>query len=338
MKEIILVLALATAAQAGTRTINGEEVQTATSKYPTLAAVAGTVRAGSVQKQIDAGTMPGIPKDLYVEGPSAFSGDARRPPPAFVGRLLHKLTIWWKWQRASDPKDRWRFSGPPRHLPHPLLTSAEILALLEKTGADGRALLLPGDILISGIGGVATHVSLYVGKDKAGVPTIVHAMATPKTQQSYPMLVVNVFESLLISKGKVGVFEESLGGFFERFQRDTYFVLRDPKLTDEMRARGIAKARELIGAGYDYDVNQSNDSLYCTELMIHHLRGAYAGTKLALPWVGTTAVHRLALEDFPVTMDNFLASPDFELTVANELGWAHVKNVVRTYVSGAHRE
>jgi hypothetical protein len=291
----------------------------------------------SMQKNIAAGTVTGVPKDVYVEGPSVFSAEALRPPPKWVGRLMHKLTIWWQWQRASDVRDRWRWKGPPRHLPHPLLTSKEILALLEP-GPNGRPALEPGDILISGIGGIATHVSAYVGKNKDGVPSIVHAMATPKTQQTYPELIVNVFETLLVSKGRVGVFEESLGGFFERFQRDTYFVLKDPRLTAEMRTRGIARVRELIGAGYDYDVNQSNDSLYCTELIAEMLRAAYKDSKVKLPWVGTTAVQRMALEDFPVTMDNFLASPDFEVVTANGLGWKHLENVVRTYVVGAHRE
>ena len=314
------------------RVVNGKVVETGINKYPQLGPIAGTPLAMRVQKSVEKGLQDGVPTDIIIEGPSAFSEDARRPPPRFLGRLIHKVHIWTKWQLAGNTKDKWRLKGDAQHFDNRLLRSGDILPLLESSGPGG-ALLQPGDILISGIGAIATHLSLYTGKDENGSPRIIHSMATPATQQSYFQLVYNAIRSLW-DKGRIGVFEEDLGEFFDRYERDTYFVVRDPKMTAEMRAKGIARVQALVGRSYDYDMNQNNDALYCTEIGSELIRGAYEGSGLDLPWLGTTAVHRLALEDFPITPNNFLASPDLLITDCSETGWKHLEYVVGSHVTG----
>lgn len=322
-----------------TRLVQGKAVPTGNDTYPALGEFAGTPLAMRLQKSIDKGTQEGVPQGTIVEGPSAFSDEVRNPPPRFIARIIHKAYIWTKWQLASSWDDKIRLRGPPTHFSNPLLVPDQLLSLLETAGDDGRPLLLPGDIIVNGIGGIATHVSLYVGKDpESGKPEIVHALGTPATQQSYVQLVGNVMKSLVRTVGKIGVVREGLGDFIARFQRDTYFIVRDPRMSDEMRARGVARGREIEGLGYDYDINQSNDSLYCTEVVTEMLKAAYEGSGLPLPWVGTTAVHRRSLEEFPITPDNILASPDFQVIHASETGWKHLEHVIRTHVVGAAAE
>ncbi|MBI4860012.1 MAG: hypothetical protein HY815_07075 [Candidatus Riflebacteria bacterium] len=317
------------------RLVQGTPVPTGDSFYPDLIPIAGTPLVMRLQPGIDNAKRPGVPANVVVEGPSALSKDALMKQPGRLAHAANRAYIWTKWQLASSRADKWRLTGPATHFKYPLLVPEDLLKLLKTQGPDGRPLLLPGDMIINGIGGIATHLSLYVGPDAAtGEPRIVHALATPGTQQSYVQLAGNVVKSIVRPCETIGVVEEGLGGFIARYQRDTFFVLRDPRMTDPMRANGIRHVRSLVGRGYDYDMNQTNDSYYCTEIGVEMIRAAYEGAGLPVPWLGTTAVCKRTLKDFPVTPDNLLATPDLVVMQANATGWKHLDHVIRTHVVG----
>jgi hypothetical protein len=235
-----------------------------------------------------------------------------------------------------------------------------MVALTKELGPDGRPKLLPGDFIMNGGNGEAGHLTIYAGEDpKTGEPQIIHAMATAITQQSVTQFVANVGEATvedvvglgeavvnlvrkpktsdgeLRAEEKMGVFREGLAEFFDRFHRDTVVVVRDPKLTDDMRRALLEAASRLVGKQYDYDFRRDNDAYYCTEVGIESLRGAYAESNLALPWVGTTPVDTWPVHDFVVKTENFMASPSFVVTHANGTGVKARQAVLDTYVSGA---
>jgi hypothetical protein len=324
----IALVALASAALAAqpsaplARTIRGQPVKTGNALHPKVASAAGTPLAMRIQKTIDAGKLDGVPSGVIVEGPGAFSEEARRPPPKWLKHVLNKAYIWTKWQLAGAEEDKRRLRGPATHFQHPLLTANDARALFPQ--------LEPGDIIVNGIGGIATHVSQYIGGGQ-----IVHALGTPATQQSYAQVAGNVVKLLSTRPVKIGVVQEGLDEFFARFERDTFFVVRDPRMTGAMRAKGVAHVKTLVGRGYDYDMNQTNDTMYCTEIATETLRAAYEGSGLPLPAIGTTAIQKNGLEDFPMTPDNLLACPDFEILAASETGWKHLVHVVETHVLGS---
>lgn len=339
-RALPLVLALMAPVHAEaplSRPVNGRPVQTANALYPKLSQAAGTQLVSRVQRTVEQGKMDGVPDSIIVEGPPFFDPEIKKAPPAFYVRAMHKAYIWTKWQLASSEEDKKRLRGPATHFAHPLLKPADVLQHLDAKGPDGRPMLLPCDIIVNGIGGIATHVSLYVGRDASGDPRIIHALGTPATQQSYAQVAGNVVRTLARDSGlgKMGVVEEGLGNFISRFERDTYFILRDARMTDAMREAGIKYARTLIGRAYDYSMNQSNEALYCTEVATEMMKGAYAGTNLTMPAVGTTAVKRNMLEEFAMTPDNLLACPDMTVVAASATGWSHLENVVKTHVLGS---
>ena len=338
-KLLLLVAVVAPAFAASpaplTRAVRGQPVPTGNSLYPKLGPSAGTLVVSRLQRTVEQGKLEGVPDDIIVEGPPFFDPEIKKAPPAFFAHAQHKAYIWTHWQLASNQEDKNRLRGPATHFQNPLLKPDDLLRLLDQDGPDGRKILLPCDIVVNGIGGIATHVSLYVGRDPAtGEPHIIHALGTPATQQSYAQVAGNVVRAFTDGKGlgKMGVVEEGLGNFFGRFERDTYFIVRDPRMTDAMRQKGIAHARTLLGRGYDYDMNQSNDALYCTEVATEMMKGAYEGTGMTPPAVGTTSV--LKLDEFAMTPDNLIACPDLNIIAASETGWKWLDHVVRTHVVG----
>lgn len=336
---VLALLAPAYAAAPTSRPVNGQPVPTGNALYPKLNQAAGTQLVSRLQRTVEQGKMEGVPDSTIVEGPVFFDPEIKKAPPAFYVRAMHKAYIWTKWQLASSEEDKKRLRGPATHFEHPLLKPHDVLQYLDQKGADGRPLLLPCDIIVNGIGGIATHVSLYVGRDASGEPRIIHALGTPATQQSYAQVAGNVVRTLRRDPnlGKMGVIEEGLANFVSRFERDTYFILRDARMTDAMREAGIKYSRTLLGRAYDYSMNQSNEALYCTEVATEMMKGAYAGTNLTMPRVGTTAVARNMLEEFAMTPDNLLACPDMTVVAASATGWKHLEHVIKTHVLGAGR-
>jgi hypothetical protein len=200
--------------------------------------------------------------------------------------------------------------------------------------------LQPGDFIVNGVDGHAGHLSVYIGKDpKTGEPMIVHAMADAAGQQSYLQQLGNAVASPFASTGKVGVIKEGLAEFFDRYQRDTAFVLRDPRLTPEMRQAGIDRALSLVGKPYDYSLNMKNGAYYCSEMGVEFEKAAYQTSGKGLPWVGTSWIEQgvwpAKIAQWVATPQNFAVSPDFQLTWANEAGQKDYLHDQQTYVVGS---
>jgi hypothetical protein len=317
------------------RMVNGSAVEAARATYPQLGELAGSTLAESLQKSIDKGSVKGVPDDVVVEGPSAFSPQAHRDPPSALASLINKVAVWTVFQSATSTADRLRLGGAPAHLGLPTVPGSELVALTKELGPDGKPKLMPGDMIINGCNGATGHMSIYIGDDPTtGQPQIIHAMGTADTQQSLTMIAGNAVKAAVSDTGKVGVIQEGLAGFFDRFDRDSYVVVRDPHLTDEMRAKGLAHVKELLGKGYDYDLNMSNDKYYCSEMGVEMMKAAYAGSGQPMPWVGTTSISRATLNDQVATPENFVASPDFVLTAGNKSGWAAAESIIKTHVLG----
>ena len=81
-------------------------------------------------------------------------------------------------------------------------------------------------------------------------------------------------EETLRATEKIGVIKESAAEFFERYPRDTYVIMRDPQITPEQAAQGVAKIESLVGKDYDYDFSAGDDDYYCTEIVMEYLEEA----------------------------------------------------------------
>lgn len=316
----------------------GRTLPTGASKQPAFAPFAGTVHAERLQAAVTKG-QTSAPKDVVVEGPSAFSPDAVKAAPSKVGSVVNRVGVWTDFQMDPDRKDRILPWSNTRT--HGTVAAKEVLALTKEKGPDGQPKLRPGDLLLNGTGGVTGHMSIYVGDDPAtGKPMLVHSMATAQTQKSWVGLAVEAGKSALQTvtgggSGKVGVIREGMEEFFDRFPRDSYVVLRDPRLSDAMRERGLDRVNALVGKGYDYDFGLKNDTYYCSEIGLELLKAAYQDSGKALPWVGTTSISKLTLDSYVATPQNFAASPDFVVTAANDAGAKAFAKVVDTHVVGA---
>ena len=137
------------------------------------------------------------------------------------------------------------------------------------------------------------------------------------------------------TSGKVGVIQEGLGAFFDRFPREGYVVLRAPRMTLEMRERGLARLRELVGKGYDSELNLSNDAYSRSALAVEMFKAAYAGASEPRSWVGTRPVAMATITDDAATPENSAASPDFVVTAANGPGTKAPTRTLETYVLDA---
>jgi hypothetical protein len=130
----------------------------------------------------------------------------------------------------------------------------------------------PGDLLLLGNSGVASHVAVYVGQG-----SIVHSMATEKTMRGW---FGSVWDALWRpwrwmrgTLDQTGVMEEPLAGFLNRFERDTWISLR-ADVDEEQRDAGILHIRSLIGKAYDYAFEADDDTYYCTEIVTEFLNAA----------------------------------------------------------------
>lgn len=161
------------------------------------------------------------------------------------------LKVLWSIGGGADTVD-----GLPR------ITSDGLRALL--------GVLKPGDLVLLGNNGGLSHVAVFTGEGR-----IVHAMATEKTMRGW-------FGSLWDALGRatgaaerhVGVLEEDLAGFVDRYERDTYAVLRDEALDGAAVRRGVDAVEHLVGAPYDYGFSVGNEAWYCTEVALRFLEAA----------------------------------------------------------------
>lgn len=163
------------------------------------------------------------------------------------------LGILWSIGGKSDAED-----GLPR------LGSRDIQPILKD--------LKPGDIVLNGNNGGLSHAAMYVGDGQ-----IVHSMATNDTMRGTQGSILDSIKRMFgfgPENPKTGVFKEGLGEFFDRFERDTYVVVRRDDLSDEQVSKGVDKIHGLIGKGYDYDFSAGDDEYYCTEIVIEYLDAA----------------------------------------------------------------
>ena len=302
------------------------------SATPEELAAAGTLSAKDLK----------LPEGRVVEGPSAFDDNSHAALPGKFEQAVEKGVVWFTFGLANRSADRLRLGGEATHLPLPRIKGADMEKLTE-AGPNGEPpTLQAGDFIVNGADGHAGHLSVYVGKDPAsGKPMIIHAMADAEGQQSYLQQVGHAVEAPFKDTGKVGVIKEGLGEFFDRYPRDTAYVVRDPRLTPEMKQKGMERIQGLVGKPYDYSLNFKNDAYYCSEMAVEFEKAAYQDSGVSKPWVGTSWVSEgvwpAKIEQWVATPQNFSVSPDFQLAWANEPGkqdWLHNQE---NYVVGAPR-
>ena len=131
----------------------------------------------------------------------------------------------------------------------------------------------PGDFILVGNNGGLSHIMLYVDVDR-----VVHSMATEKTMRGtfgslWDALRRPVWWTFGL-KEETGVIEETMTGFLDRYERDTWIVLRQEGLTEAQVQSGITHARSLVGKRYDYDFSAGDDEYYCTEIIVEFLEAA----------------------------------------------------------------
>lgn len=213
-----------------------------------------------------------------------------------LGRLVRHFGTWFTFGLKSEAAEN---DGIPR-----------------LRGADIRRDLLPhlkpGDTILCGNAGGVSHAMVYVGNGK-----IIHSMASKETTRTVGERVMDtlraptdmVAETLGRRESKQGVILESVDQFFERFERDTYVVLRAPNLTPEKTQKGLEKIAGLLGKEYDWDFVPGNDAYYCTEVVSEFYRAALGDEA---PRIGGRPVHVPLLLDREAVVDplDVLASPD----------------------------
>lgn len=186
------------------------------------------------------------------------------------------------------------------------------------TGADAKAMLKdlkPGDIILCGNHGGLSHAIMYEGDGK-----IVHAMATGSTARSTLQRLGDMGKEMVgidTDKGKQGVIREGLGEFFDRFERDTYVIMRSPSMTPEKAQAAVAHAKSLVGKEYDYDFRPENGSYYCTEVVGEAYRKALGESS---PSIGARPQHVPLLLDREAVVDplDMFASPDLVVAGASK--------------------
>jgi len=185
-----------------------------------------------------------------IENKYLKTSDAR-----FWAKAIVKFILKFTWQFGSSPDS---IDGKPR------VTGERIKSALPH--------LKPGDIILNGNGGGLSHLSMYVGYDE-----IIHSMATQNTM-------LGVSGSFLDNAKRyfgfgpktelVGVLKETLTGFLDRYERDTYVVVRNPDLKPEQIQKGLKAIEEFVGSEYDYDFSAGDNEYYCTELALEFLKAA----------------------------------------------------------------
>ncbi|MEQ1503587.1 MAG: hypothetical protein ABMB14_15220 [Myxococcota bacterium] len=207
----------------------------------------------------------------------------------FIVRIL--LKIMWSVGGKADAID-----GLPR------LSSASIRPLLEA--------LHPGDLVLLGNNGVLTHIAVHVGAGE-----VIHAMATEKTMRGWFGSMWDALRRLFGgTEQHVGVVREPLAGFVDRYERDTWVVVRSPADADGV-ARGLARIGSLVGKPYDYGFKVDNEAWYCTEVADAYLKAALGDRA---PTLGTRAVSvPLLLRSDVVEPVAVLDAPGLAVVAAN---------------------
>ncbi len=130
-----------------------------------------------------------------------------------------------------------------------------------------------GDFLLLGNNGGLSHIMVYVDEDIA-----IHSMATEKTMRgkvgSLWDAIRRPFWWTFGLREQTGVIKESITGFLNRYERDTWVLLRREGLSAEQVNAGISHIETLVGAAYDYDFNAGDDDYYCTEIVVEFLEAA----------------------------------------------------------------
>ncbi|MFC1706258.1 YiiX/YebB-like N1pC/P60 family cysteine hydrolase [Planctomycetota bacterium] len=179
--------------------------------------------------------------------------------------------------------------------------------------------LKPGDTILCGNNGGVSHAMVYVGDGK-----MIHSMATQKTMRGHAGRIKDTLtapfdiakEKLGLAERQQGVMVENVADFFDRFERDSYVVMRSPELTPEKTEAGLEHIRGLLGKKYDWSFAPGNDSFYCTEIVGEFYRNALGDSA---PRIGGTAqhypiMHREAVVD-PLDV---LRSPDLKPVLHND--------------------
>ena len=129
--------------------------------------------------------------------------------------------------------------------------------------------LKPGDVILNGNNGGLSHAAMYVGDGE-----IIHSMATTKTMRGKGGAVWDAIKDVFgfgPKDSKTGVIREGFGEFLDRFERDTYVILRREELEPDQVQKGVAHLESLVGKPYDYDFSSGDDEYYCTELVLEYL-------------------------------------------------------------------
>ncbi len=222
---------------------------------------------------------------------------------------VREFMTWADWGRGGDPDS---VDGIPRVL-----------------GEEIRRDLLPelktGDVILCGNNGGLTHSAVYVGDGE-----IIHTMATEKTMRGTGGRLLDLL-SVPVDRAREragekprlqGVIREKVDDFFERYERDTYVIMRSDQLDPGKAERGVQRLEELVGKGYDFDFAPGNDAYYCTELVGEFFN---AGLGAQAPRVGSAPVevplmlHREAVVD----PKDYLVSPDLKPALANKAARIH---------------
>jgi hypothetical protein len=206
-----------------------------------------------------------------------------------VARFL--LRILWSVGGTNDAMDSL-----------PRLRGAEAAPLL--------SYLRTGDVLLLGNNGMLSHAGIYVGDGR-----LIHAMATEKTMRGWSGALSDAVSRLFGRRESlVGVIEEPLLVFLDRFERDTIVVVRHPALVGDKLSRGIARVRSLLGRPYDYLFARRDDGYYCTEL-VEELWEAGLGPGFT-PIATRRAYVPLLLDRDVIEPAAILSHPDIEIVVA----------------------
>lgn len=172
----------------------------------------------------------------------------------------HPFTRWIMRQLV---KLSWSVGAPADDYPRVIGAEMEQLT--------GR--LTPGDLILMGNGGTLSHAGLYLGNGE-----LIHSMATDQTGRgilgSAQDALTRPFHGLTGYEEQTGVIREPLSGFFDRFERDAYAVLRREGLKQQQIETGLKAVIRLVGKPYDYDFSPGDDEYYCSELVVLFLESA----------------------------------------------------------------
>lgn len=148
---------------------------------------------------------------------------------------------------------------------------------LPRVRGDEIAKVLPrfrrGDFMLVGNNGGLSHIMVYTDDD-----TVIHSMATEKTMRGKIGSLWDAFRRPIWwtfgLEEQTGVIKETVTGFLNRYERDTWMLIRRDGLSTKQVEAGLAHVETLVGAKYDYDFNAGDDEYYCTEIVVEFLDAA----------------------------------------------------------------